>query len=61
MYFMMDTALVQNEGHRSKLKVTRLYYVKIGQAAEAVFCALCAWPSTHYVLGQSLITIPGDR
>ena len=33
IYPMMDMALVQKEGQRSKVKVTRSYYVKIGQAA----------------------------
>ena len=33
MYPIMDMVLIQNEGHKSKVKVTRSYYVKIGQAA----------------------------
>ena len=43
----MDTALVQNEGHMSKVKVTRSYYVQIGHAADMVFYVICAWLSTH--------------
>ena len=31
MYPMMDMAVIQNEGQKSKVKVTSSYYVKIGQ------------------------------
>ena len=47
MYPMMDTALVQNEGHRSKVKVTSSYHVKIGEAPYVAFYAVFAWSSTH--------------
>ena len=53
MHFMIDTALVQNKDDRSKVKVTRSYYVKIG--------LVLRWRFMQFVLGQAITTMPCDK
>ena len=56
MYPMMDMALLQDEGQRLKVKVTRSYYVKNRSAGlDGASCCLCLVKNslTCLVIGQS--------
>ena len=55
MYTMMDTALMQNEGHRSKVKVTRSYHFK--NRSSGLGAVLCTLRWVMHFLPYSVIAI----